>query len=189
MKILKTLVAVGMASFIMTGCGSSNKNVSTATMKNIVDTSKENIKISSKVAYAKDSKISYAIKNECHIQSQLTKYTKSYGEDNDLKVTIDDAPASSDMELKMEIDNAVSSGNAFMGHRKYIAMTAKLYKNGKLLSTMHAARKSGGGFMGGFKGSCAVLGRSAKALGKDVARWLKNPVDNAYIGNTRLINK
>jgi len=188
MKILKTLVAVGIASFIMTGCGSSNK-VTPANMKNIVDTSKENIKISSKVPYAKNSRVSHAIKNECNIQSQITEYTKSYSEGNDLNVTIDDAPSSSDMVVKTTITNAVSRGNAFLGHRKYISIKSELYKNGKLLSTMHAARQSGGGFMGGFKGSCAVLGRSAKALGKDVANWLKNPIDNAYIGNTRLIRR
>jgi small-conductance mechanosensitive channel len=184
MKILKTLVAVGMASFIMTGCGSSNKNISTA---NIVNTSNENIKIASKVPYAKNSRVSYAIKSECNIQAQLSEYIKEYAEDNDLKVTIDDAPSESDMVLKTTIDTAVSAGNAFLGHKKYIVITSKLYKNGKLLSTMHAARKSSGGFMGGFKGSCSVLGRAAKSLGKDVGKWLTKPIDNAYLGNTYLI--
>jgi len=186
MKILKILVAVGITAFVMTGCGSSSANVN-PNMKSIVDTSKENIKIASKVPYGKNSRVSYAIKSECNIQAQLSEYTKDYAQDYDLNVTIDDAPSVSDMVLKTTIDNAVSSGNAFLGHRKYIVITSKLYKNGKLLSTMHAARNSGGGFMGGFKGSCSVLGRAAKALGKDIGKWLVNPVDNAYLGNTNLI--
>ena len=173
----------------MTGCGSSNNNLNTAKLKNIVDTSGENIKIASKIPYAKNSMVSYAIQTECNIQSQLSEYIKEYSEDNGLKVIIDDAPSPSDMVLNVTIDKAVSAGNAFLGHKKYIVITGKLLKNGKLLSTVHAARRSSGGFMGGFKGSCSVLGRAAKALGKDIGKWLSNPVDNVYIGNTNLISR
>ncbi len=40
-----------------------------------------------------------------------------------------------------------------------------------------------GGFMGAYKGTCALLGRCTKTLGKDIAEWLKNPVNNATLGD------
>ena len=40
-----------------------------------------------------------------------------------------------------------------------------------------------GGAFAGYKGSCSVLGRTVKAMGKDVAQWLKAPTDEAALGD------
>jgi hypothetical protein len=75
--------------------------------------------------------------------------------------------------LVIEIIDAVSSGNAFIGHRKSITIEAYLYKNGKLVDNISRTRNTSGGFAAGFKSSCDVLGRSAKTLGSDIATWVK----------------
>jgi hypothetical protein len=76
-------------------------------------------------------------------------------------------------QLKLMISNALSSGNAFMGHHKSVSIIAELYKDGKLIDTYSTTRNSGGGIGAGFKNSCAVLERCVTTLGKDVAQWVK----------------
>ena len=83
----------------------------------------------------------------------------------------------------VSITEAVSSGNAFIGHRKYSSIKGTLYNNGKKEAGFTAARLSGGGMWAGFKGSCSVLGRTVQGLGSDVTLWLKHPVDGAHLGD------
>ncbi len=75
--------------------------------------------------------------------------------------------------VRVEILNAVSTGNAFVGHNKHMIVKAYLYKNGKLVDDIRVKRTSGGGMFAGFKGSCAVLNRISKKIGEDIAVWLK----------------
>ena len=76
--------------------------------------------------------------------------------------------------MAVEITNAISGGNAFIGHRKSMTATAELFENGQSVDTATFTRNSGGGFGAGYKSSCSVLGRCTKALGNDFANWLKD---------------
>jgi len=58
-----------------------------------------------------------------------------------------------------------------------------LKENGEVIGSFTGARYSGGGAFGGFKGTCAILGRCIETLGKDIATWLKDPTMNAMLGN------
>jgi hypothetical protein len=42
---------------------------------------------------------------------------------------------------------------------------------------------SGLGMVAGYKGSCSVLGRTARALGEDIAKWLAAPSMDALLGD------
>jgi len=35
----------------------------------------------------------------------------------------------------------------------------------------------------GFKGTCSIMGRCVKALGRDVAEWLQSPSKGAVLGD------
>lgn len=85
--------------------------------------------------------------------------------------------------LQVEIVDAVSMGNAFIGHQKYARIEGTLYEDGRKVASFKGRRNSMGGAFAGYKGSCSVLGRTMKALGKDVADWLKNPTDGARLGD------
>jgi hypothetical protein len=87
--------------------------------------------------------------------------------------------------LLLEIAQAQSGGNAFVGHFKGVTVTGKLFQDGKQTASFVATRKSSGGAFGGFKGACAILGRCVQAIGQDTARWLKSPVDGAKLGDAR----
>lgn len=138
------------------------------------------------VPYKKGAAIAPNIKQECKLNTKLSEFIYSYGSENNIavkrvpKIT----KRTKGQYLIVEITGAVSSGNAFIGHRKFTKIQGKLYKSGKKVAGFTAARFSGGGFFGGFKGSCSVLGRTVKTLGKDVAGWLKSPVDGVHLGDS-----
>jgi hypothetical protein len=115
------------------------------------------------------------IRSECKLPEYQAEAVRRQVEGLGVKLEVaakDEVPPSGKF-LQLRITNAVSSGNAFVGHRKHVAILVKLFDNGKELAKTSLQRDSSGGFSGGFKGSCAVLERCAKTLGKDTAEWLK----------------
>lgn len=76
--------------------------------------------------------------------------------------------------LQLQIDSAVSAGNAFSGHRKQVTTSARLFENGRQVAETTKTRDSGGGVFGGYRGSCSVLHRCTNTLGKDIAAWVKS---------------
>ena len=134
------------------------------------------ISISSEASYYDEKIIPSNIRTECsELGEQFSQATKKYLESNNWKVNLDDdaGKTSKGTSIKLQITNALSSGNAFIGHRKSVTILAELYKDGKLIDSYTTSRNSSGGFAGGFKGSCSILHRCVNTLGSDVAKWLK----------------
>lgn len=133
------------------------------------------VRIAESIPYQDESMIDHRITSECTaIGSIMSESLAGTAQEKGIEVvrTADDLAAGGDY-AKIEIVNAVSYGNAFIGHAKGITVSAELFRNGKSVHKTSFNRNSGGGFFGGFKGSCAVLNRTAKVLGKDMAVWLK----------------
>lgn len=144
------------------------------------------VAVQSSIPYSADSKVAQNIRTECvKLNSQLAQFTRDYTKKSNVKVELVD---NLDIQqkgrvLQIEIVDAVSMGNAFTGHHKYSAARGTLYENGQKVASFDARRQSMGGAFAGYKGSCAVLGRTAKAMGKDIANWLQNPTDGARLGD------
>lgn len=140
----------------------------------------DTITISSQAQYEDDRVIATNILEECtelgaQFSDSTQKFLEKYGWD--VSKTIDEEAGNEGRYLKLEIVDAISAGNAFIGHRKSVAISAELFENGELVDTFSATRDSGGGFMGGFKGSCSVLHRCVNTLGNDVAKWVRRKAD------------
>lgn len=73
--------------------------------------------------------------------------------------------------MMVEILNATSSGNAFIGHKKSMIIRGSLYVDGRLVDEVEFDRSSGGGMGAGFKSSCTVMNKVASKLGEDLAVW------------------
>ena len=127
--------------------------------------------------------IKESIKTECKIDTQVMDFIKEYSAGAGVNVQYSDNIKSDDLHLKISITNAISRGSAFIGHYKMVEIYGELVQGKKVLSTFRASRKDGGGVFGGYKGSCSVLGRATKVLGRDVSKWLTNPVNNAVLGH------
>lgn len=138
------------------------------------------------VPYAENAEIAENIRSECgRIQSQLSEFTQQFAERHNIRIVLSDRVANNDpgRNLIVEIDDAVSMGNAFTGHNKFTRISGALYEDGELVASFRARRNSGGGAFGGYKGSCSVLGRTVRTLGRDIADWLDNPRDGARLGD------
>lgn len=142
--------------------------------------------IHSSIPYQEGNKIKANILNECALDLKLSKFLIEYGTENGLNIKAQENVTKDDNEsvLMVEITDSVSSGSAFWGkHNKFTAIQGTLYTDGVKLASFTAGRKSSGGAFSEFKGSCAVLGRTVKRLGKDVASWLKKPWKKAKMGD------
>jgi hypothetical protein len=135
----------------------------------------KDISVNTKADFHDAAVIPGNIKTECtDLGSNFSQSTKKFLEESGWKVALTDSVESrtEGIAVKLEILNAFSSGNAFVGHHKSVTITATLYRDGKVVDTYTATRRSGGGVWAGFKGSCEVLDRCVNTLGNDVAKWV-----------------
>jgi hypothetical protein len=65
-------------------------------------------------------------------------------------------------------------GNNWTGP-KGLGLDAVLLHDGVVLRSTSLHRTSMGGFWGAFKGICSFMDRNAVAIGKDLARWTRDP--------------
>ncbi|MCW8900729.1 MAG: hypothetical protein OQK75_13840 [Gammaproteobacteria bacterium] len=177
---MKHVVISALLAVFVIGCGVSDPKTSTMTVNPATA-----IKVSSLIPYKKGSVIAANIKNECSLDSQLSEFIHAYAVGEGIGVIRQNRVSSKakGKTLIVQITDAISQGNAFIGHRKFTRIKGELYENGKRQAGFTAARLSGGGAWAGFKGSCSVLGRTVKALGSDVSLWLKHPADGAHLGD------
>lgn len=146
----------------------------------------EPIKMARDIPYAEDADVQRKVREECvKIQGQLADYTQEFGRATGIDVKLSDSIATTDpgRVLHVEITEAISAGNPFIGHRKHTKVRGTLFEDGREVASFRGLRTSMGGAFGGYKGSCSVLGRTVKALGKDIALWLANPQDGAELGD------
>lgn len=145
----------------------------------------ETVTLARTAPYSARSEIASNIKTECQLTTQLPAYIAEYAEEKRIKTAFAEQVSASDpgRVLVVEIDEAVSRGNAFIGHQKFSRAKGALYQDGEEIGNFVAQRYSMGGAFAGYKGSCSVLGRTVKAIGKDVAEWLAAPTRDARLGD------
>jgi hypothetical protein len=183
MKIRGTIATLIFGLMICLSFDAVSDTSSSDTKSNNADA----ILIANEIPFAKNNHIAANIKRECHLPGKLAEFIKSYAQDYGISITQKPSvsPTDTGRVLVVEITDSVSRGNAFFGHRKYTEIAGTLYQDGNPVGSFKAARNSGGGAFATFKSSCAVLGRTVKALGRDVGHWLKSPVMEASLGDIR----
>jgi hypothetical protein len=137
--------------------------------------------------YGEDSVIAGKVKRECAVDEQIPEYVAEYGKSKRIDVQLVDSAdqSTAGRVLLVRILDAQSDGNAFLGHHKSITVKGKLFQDGRVVGSFTARRNSMGGAFGGFKGSCTVLERTAKALGRDIAEWLVEPGEDSLLGELK----
>ncbi len=143
--------------------------------------------IKPEIIYTSNSRVSTAVKQECTIPQALSENILNKSITMGVNIESKRDIKASEIELKIEIIDVVSAGNAAIGHNKFMVIKGSLIKGNKKYSSFKAARRSGGGYFGAYRSSCSVLARITKALGRDTAGWLTNPIDGARLGDVQLI--
>ncbi len=140
------------------------------------------VQLASSIPYAGNANISGKVKDECKLDTQLASFIKS----NEASVVLTDeslSEKSSGKVLLLEITNVQATGGGAWSGPKSVSVAGKLFDNGKQVGDFTASRYTTGGAFGGFKGTCALVGRCVKSLGKDIGQWLKNPAPGSSLGN------
>jgi hypothetical protein len=135
------------------------------------------IKVASNTPFKDPTVIDNKIIDECDkIGFKLARYLNEFATEFGVETVLVDSvdPKADGKVLVVHITSAVSGGNNWIGHSKAMSAKAELFENGQPQGFVNFTRDSGGGFGAAFKGSCSVLGRCSKALGKDIAEWLRN---------------
>jgi hypothetical protein len=117
--------------------------------------------------------------------TKLPAFIQSYANGQYAAINLQAANSRKADFLKIEIvDLPQYKKNLWAGRGgQWVTVKGTLSRRGKKTVSFKASRASMGGFMGAYKGTCALLGRCTKTLGKDIAAWLKNPVDKATLGD------
>ncbi len=178
------IIALIMFSLVLSACASNgSKKTSASQVSGNVSTGTGTLLIK-QVVFGKDAVVRQAVKNECHLLTKLSGFVKSYADDQYANI-IENATKSSTAGdlLSIEIVSLHGSGGGAWSGAKSVTIKGKLIKKGKLVADFTARRVSGGGMFAAYKGTCAILGRCVKTLGKDIAGWLKNPTKAAVLGD------
>lgn len=140
----------------------------------------DTLKVKSKIDYSDNAVVPTKVKQQCQLDTKLPIFLSKYDRSVEL---VDGSLGKAGRTLNIEITNVHAPGGGAWSGPKTMHIKGALYQDGKKTSSFHGSRYSTGGAFGGFKGTCSIVGRNAKALAKDISRWLKNPVDGAALGN------
>lgn len=145
------------------------------------------ITISKQAPFAPQLSVPDAVRAECGLTTKLPEFVKENVDKTFDNVTLADGVSAKTpgqaLSLKI-VDLAGAGGGAWSGP-KFVTVEGTLWENGKVKGTFTATRYSSGGAFGGYKGTCAILGRCVKAIGKDVGGWLLAPGMNTRLGDAK----
>jgi hypothetical protein len=136
------------------------------------------------IAFKKDAYIRDAVKQECNLDGKLVQFIEQYAAGQYANIVTDSNTAPADAQvLTIEFEDVQGAAGGAWSGAKSVVIKGSLSQKGKMLGDFKARRYSGGGMFGGYKGTCAILGRCVKTLGRDVSEWLAHPTPQAVLGD------
>lgn len=139
----------------------------------------QDVKVLRSIPFAGDA-ASQKVQDECELQTKVPHFLDAYSEKVEL---VDGALGKGGRVLELTISQVHAPGGGAFSGSKSMTVKGVLRENGKEIGNFTATRYSGGGVFGGYKGTCAIVGRCAKAIGKDIANWLENPQKDSELGD------
>lgn len=137
------------------------------------------IKVAREIPFAESSGVRDAVRNECKLQTKVTKFLAQFS----TQVELVEDPSGSPDRLELTISQVNAGGGGAWSGPKSMTVKGQLFQNGDPGPTFTASRYSGGGMFAGYKGTCSIVGRCAKTIGKDISKWLEDPTDGASLGD------
>ena len=146
--------------------------------------SAQTTKVQRAIPYAANAAVPPAVRDQCALQTKVPEFlAQSAGSAVEL---VDGAlNRKAGRVLEMEITEVHAPGGGAFSGPKWMSVNGTLYDRGKQIGSFRAKRYSTGGAFGGFKGTCAIIGRCGKAIGQDIAGWLGAPTQNAELGDAQ----
>jgi len=144
------------------------------------------VQVAATTPFSENGAIREAVKNECQLETKLPHFVKEFADSYGIDVTLtENSPNKNKGKvLVLEITGVSGGGGGAWSGAKSVQVKGELFENGKPVGNFVASRYSGGGMFAGYKGTCSIMGRCVKAIGKDISIWLKNPTKNAHLGDS-----
>lgn len=117
------------------------------------------------------------LKSECTWNTDISDYVLKFAKSG--VVIFDGAEPTSGKVLSMSIVNVHSVGGGGYSGPKWATIRGELREGSNQLGSFEVRRIT---HSGGFT-ACSALERVGKALGKDIALWLKKPSSGAVLGD------
>ena len=138
----------------------------------------------SPVPFADDSGATGKVMDECTLDTRLPQFIAEAAR-RGVKVVVGPAPedGAAGKFLYIEITHILGPGGGAWSGPKSVSVKGELIENGEVIGSFIGSRFSTGGAFAGYKGTCSILGRCIKALGKDIAGWLRAPTMDARLGD------
>ena len=141
----------------------------------------ETITISKSIPFAEDSGASDAVKAECKFETRVPEYIKKEAKrDIDVVLSKDPLDAAEGKVLFLEVSNMFGLGGGAYSGSKSAIVSGELKENGDVVGSVQVRRRS---IMGMMPGTCSIMKRIAKKIGKDYAEWLQEPTMDARLGD------
>ena len=136
------------------------------------------------IPFAEGSGASDKVKDECTLDTRLPQFIAEAA-GRGVKVVVGPAPEEGAVGkfLYIEFTHVLGPGGGAWSGPKSVSVKGELIENGEVIGSFIGSRYSTGGAFGGYKGTCSILGRCIKALGKAIAGWLKSPTMDAALGD------
>ena len=140
--------------------------------------------------YEKGTSVPKAVKDECDLEKKIIEAVRKNAEKNFDKIVLVDAPSAGTpgKALSIRITDALAPRGGTASGYKTLTIKGTLWQNGKVAGSFTARRVTSGGvsFIG-YKGTCSMLQRCAKTLGKDVATWLEETDGECQTGGRQVV--
>jgi hypothetical protein len=140
--------------------------------------SSKTVLLETPVTYHPDASVSEQVRKECKIEDMLALRVGAVLDRVNKKPNSTVAagtPTGDASVLRLQITYVLGVGGGAWSGPKAITVAAELIDDGKVSRQTKINRWTSGGMFGGFKGTCALLDRSATAIGKDLGRWVRDP--------------
>ena len=133
----------------------------------------ESLYIVNKASFHEDADIRPAIRQECQLETKLPEFVYTYAkkEKFDKVELVDSASGHDGLVLTIEIVRAYAPGGGAWTGQKSVTATGKVTKGNKQVGNFTVMRSSAKAY----RGTCGLLGRNTKVMGRDIAQWLGKP--------------
>lgn len=131
--------------------------------------------------------VTEAVRTECQLETKIPDFTEEFAKNAFDKIVMEESVSEKTpgKAVKITITGVAGAGGGLYSGPKFVSIKATLWQDGKVIGTLASSRVTSGGAWGSYKGTCGLLARCAKTLGKDIATWLKEPSMNARMGDAR----
>jgi hypothetical protein len=141
-------------------------------------------KLARSIPFAANASVPAAVREQCSLQTKVPEFIQQAG-GSSVELVDGALNRKAGRVLEMEITEVHAPGGGGFSGPKWMTVKGELYDKGKQIGSFRAKRYSTGGAFGGFKGTCAIIGRCTKAIGSDIASWLSAPTQNAELGDAQ----